>query len=118
MAWNVRRSFREPPWNRKMPQGRGQPGSDEPQIARASAAPSSLRILIVDDDPNIRLTLSICLEDDGHEVVAVATIDDALMEASRRAFDLVFLDVRLGMQNGLDFVGQLLAQSPWARVVV
>ena len=99
-----------------MPQGRGQLNAVAP--GASPAEPALLRILIIDDDPNIRLTLSMCLEDDGHEVIAHGSIDDALIEASRRAFDLVFLDVRLGMQNGLDFVGQLLAQSPWARIVV
>jgi len=79
---------------------------------------SALRILVVDDDPNIRLTLSMCLEGDGHDVVACGSIDEALTETSRRVFDLVFLDIRLGVQNGLDFIPQLLSQSPWARVVV
>src|SRR6266478_9743912 len=79
---------------------------------------SALRILVVDDDPNIRMTLSMCLEGDGHDVVACGSIDEALAEASRRVFDLVFLDIRLGVQNGLDFIPQLLSQSPWARVVV
>ena len=102
-----------------MPQGRGQLDvEDRAPLLTQPAASSSLRILVVDDDPNIRLTLSMCLEDGGHEVIAHGTIDEALTAASRRAFDLVFLDVRLGMDNGLDFIGQLLAQSPWARVVV
>ena len=102
-----------------MPQGRGQLSLEERTVSSVQpAAPSSLRILVVDDDPNIRLTLSMCLEDDGHEVVAHGTIDEALAEASRRAFDLVFLDVRLGVQNGLDFIGRLLTRSPWARIVV
>src|SRR5436305_1281809 len=79
---------------------------------------SALRVLIVDDDANIRLTLSMCLESDGHQVVSHGTIHEALAEASKRVFDLVFLDIRLGMQNGLDFIPQLVAQSPWAKVVV
>jgi NtrC-family two-component system response regulator AlgB len=77
-----------------------------------------LRILVVDDEANIRLTLSMCLELEGHHVTAVGTIDDALDEAARQAFDLIFLDLRLGLQNGLDFIPQLLSQSPWTRIIV
>jgi NtrC-family two-component system response regulator AlgB len=79
---------------------------------------SPLRILIVDDEANIRLMLSMCLELEGHQVAAVGTIDDALEEAARQAFDLIFLDLRLGLQNGLDFIPQLLSENPWTRIIV
>ena len=79
---------------------------------------SPLRILIVDDEANIRLTLSMCLELEGHQVAAVGTIDDALDETARQAFDLIFLDLRLGLQNGLDFIPQLQAENPWTRIIV
>ena len=78
----------------------------------------ALRILVVDDEENIRFAISMCLETDGHRVVAVGTIDEALDQSSRQAFDLIFLDVRLGTLNGLDFIKPLLEESPWARIVV
>jgi NtrC-family two-component system response regulator AlgB len=77
-----------------------------------------LRILIVDDESNIRVQLSLCLESAGHHVVAHGNIHDALADASWQVFDLVFLDLRLGADNGLDFIPRLLAENPWARVVV
>jgi two-component system, NtrC family, response regulator AlgB len=80
--------------------------------------PAQLRILVVDDEANIRLLLSMCLETAGHRVVSVSTIDDALEQAARQAFDLIFLDLRLGMQNGMDFIPQLLAENPWTRIIV
>jgi NtrC-family two-component system response regulator AlgB len=79
---------------------------------------SKLRLLIVDDEANIRLTLSMCLEAEGHTAVAVGTIEDALDAVAQQAFDLIFLDLRLGMQNGLDFMPQLLAANPWTRIIV
>jgi two-component system, NtrC family, response regulator AlgB len=78
----------------------------------------ALRILVVDDEENIRFALTMCLETDGHKVVAVGTIDAALEETARQAFDLIFLDVRLGTQNGLDYIKTLLEENPWARIVV
>ncbi|MGA3067543.1 MAG: sigma-54 dependent transcriptional regulator [Tepidisphaeraceae bacterium] len=77
-----------------------------------------LRILIIDDESNIRLQLSLCLEAAGHHVVGHGNIHDALAEASWQAFDLIFLDLRLGTDNGLDFIPRLLAENPWTRVVV
>ena len=77
-----------------------------------------LNILIVDDETNIRKTLSYCLETEGHSVVAVATSQEALKEAKRRPFDIAFIDLRLEGENGMDLIPPLLAESPWLKVVV
>ena len=55
---------------------------------------SFLNILVVDDEANIRRTLSICLETEGHQVAAVSSPEDALSEASRRMFDIAFFGAR------------------------
>jgi NtrC-family two-component system response regulator AlgB len=77
-----------------------------------------LRILVVDDEANIRITLSMCLEADGHTVLTAGTMSDALEEVARNAFDLIFLDLRLGMDNGLDFIPRLIQENPWAKIIV
>lgn len=82
----------------------------------APAAPQ--RILIVDDELNIRKTLSMCLESDGHEVFAVSNAEDTIAEVSRRSFDIVFLDLRLGAANGLDLIPPLISAAPWLKIVV
>jgi NtrC-family two-component system response regulator AlgB len=79
---------------------------------------SALAILIVDDEANIRKTLSVCLETEGHRVTAVGNPEDALAEASRRSFDLAFVDLRLGVASGLDLIPSLLNTSPWLRIIV
>ncbi len=78
----------------------------------------SLDILVVDDEANIRKTLSICLESEGHRVVAVGNAPDALDEASRRSMDLVFLDLRLGTSDGLDLIPRLRTAAPWMKIIV
>ena len=75
-------------------------------------------ILVVDDETNIRRTLSICLETEGHQVAAVSSPEDALSEASRRMFDIAFVDLRLGAASGLDLIPALLAATPWMKIVV
>jgi NtrC-family two-component system response regulator AlgB len=77
-----------------------------------------LNILIVDDELNIRKTLTLHLETEGHKVVAVSNFQDAVHEASRRSFDLAFVDLRLGTADGLDLIPALLAQTPWVKIVV
>lgn len=82
------------------------------------AATGSLRILVIDDEENIRLTLSLCLEAEGHHVATAGNVQAALVEVSRRAFDLIFLDLRLGLENGLDLIPRLLAENPWTKIIV
>lgn len=79
---------------------------------------SPLNILVVDDELNIRKTLTVHLETEGHRVIAVSNFQDAVYEASRRSFDLAFVDLRLGTADGLDLIPALLSQVPWIKVVV
>ena len=77
-----------------------------------------LNVLIVDDEANIRKTLSMCLESRGHRVTAVSNPTDARSEAERQVFDLSFVDLRLGTENGLDLITSLLGACPWLKIVV
>ncbi|MBI5092547.1 MAG: sigma-54-dependent Fis family transcriptional regulator [Candidatus Hydrogenedentes bacterium] len=82
------------------------------------ASSPSLRILVVDDETNIRKTLSMCLETEGHAVTAVSNFEDAVAEAGRRAFEMAFVDLRLGVRDGLDLIPLLLGAIPWLKIVV
>ncbi len=63
----------------------------------------SLNILTVGDEVNIRETPLICLETEGHKVIAASNFQDALAETSKRSFELAYVDPRLGMEDGLEF---------------
>ncbi len=75
-------------------------------------------VLVIDDEKNIRVTLTMCLESMGCKVTAVSSAQAALVALGRQTFDLAFLDLRLGEMNGLDLLPQLLAESPDLAVVV
>ena len=77
-----------------------------------------LRVLVVDDEKNIRMTLAVCLEQFDCEVTGVASADGALQSLSRQSFDLAFLDLRLGDGSGLDLIPKFLAESPNLIIVV
>jgi two-component system, NtrC family, response regulator AlgB len=78
----------------------------------------SFDILVVDDEVNIRKTLSVCLEIEGHKVIAVSNFQDAVAEASRRSFEIAFVDLRLGTEDGLNLIPVLLAATPWLKIIV
>jgi NtrC-family two-component system response regulator AlgB len=82
------------------------------------AAARPLSVLVIDDEKNIRTTLTVCLEGAGCAVTAVASAEAALAAALRDPYDLAFLDLRLGEQNGLDLIPRLLAARAELAVVV
>jgi NtrC-family two-component system response regulator AlgB len=77
-----------------------------------------VNVVVIDDELNIRKTLAIFFESEGHHVVTVSNPDDALAETSQRSFDLALVDLRLGTSSGLDLIPKLLAASPWLKIVV
>jgi NtrC-family two-component system response regulator AlgB len=87
-------------------------------MAGAQAGSRPLWILVVDDEANIRRTLSACLEAEGHSVKAVGSAEDARSEALRRSFDVAFVDIRLGTSSGLDLIPDLLAGAPWLKIIM
>ena len=77
-----------------------------------------LRVLVVDDERNIRTTLTLCLEGFGAAVTPVATATAALQAAAAEPFHLAFVDLRLGASSGLDLIPALLVENPGLEVVV
>ncbi len=77
-----------------------------------------LSILVVDDEPNIRKTLSIALEAEGHHVSSVSNPKDALTEVRARFFDLALVDLRLGSESGIELIGNLHTICPWIKCIV
>ena len=76
------------------------------------------RILLVDDESAILRTFRYCLEDDGYDVSTASSAAQADNLLLRQVFDLCFLDLRLGEDNGLDLLAQMRVQAPWMRVVI
>ena len=87
-------------------------GSPAPTIKAPWAA------LVVDDDAGVRQSLRLCLEAAGARVLGVATGRAALEALDRGHFDVVFLDLWLGTEAGLDLLPQMLARQPDLGVIV
>lgn len=83
-----------------------------------SATEHQGRILLVDDESAILRTFRYCLEDEGYTVATANSAAQADTLLQRQVFDLCFLDLRLGEDNGLDVLAQMRIQAPWMRVVI
>lgn len=78
----------------------------------------SCRVLVIDDEKNIRATLTVCLEGIGCQVTPAASAEAALGALARDSYDLAFLDLKLGESNGLDLIPRLLAENPNLAIIV
>jgi len=65
------------------------------------------RILLVEDEPGLVLTISDLLSAEGYEVRAASDGEAALAKAAGREFDLVILDIMLPKKTGLDVCREL-----------
>jgi two-component system, NtrC family, response regulator AlgB len=79
---------------------------------------ATMRLLIIDDEENIRRTTALALEAIGHETVCVESRAAALRQMESGHFDLAFLDLKLNGESGLDLLPELLKLDPGLEVVV
>ena len=77
-----------------------------------------MRILIVDDEKNIRRTVTLALESMDHETGSAASSVAALEELKAARFDVVLLDLKLSQENGLDVLEEILRVAPQTAVVM
>ena len=78
---------------------------------------TGLDVLIVDDEPSIRKMLVMWLDAGGHRVQSASAPKDALALAGKVAFDVAFVDLRLGTESGLELIPELLKTSPWLKII-
>ncbi len=77
-----------------------------------------MHILVVDDEKNIQRTMMLALESMGHESRAVQTGALAIEELKADRFDVVFLDLKLSQESGLDVLQEILRVSPRTQVII
>jgi len=77
-----------------------------------------LKILIIDDEPNIGTSLSGFLEDIGHQAKTCYDGVSGLQKATEEYFDLIFLDVKLPGKDGLQVLEQLKKAKPDQKVIM
>jgi len=76
------------------------------------------RILVIDDEPSIVLSLQYLLQREGYDVDIAADGEAALEIVERRPPALVVLDVMLPTMNGFEVCRRLRANPAWAGIKV
>lgn len=77
------------------------------------------RILIVDDETNIRTMIRMALVQGGHEIGQAADGNEGLAKfGDGTGWDLVLLDQRMPGMEGLDVLAAMLRRDPGARVIM
>ncbi len=71
------------------------------------------RILIVDDEPNIVISLEYLMKREGYEVATAGDGEAALEALATAAPDLVILDVMLPKMNGFEVCRRMRADPRW-----
>jgi two-component system KDP operon response regulator KdpE len=76
------------------------------------------RILVVEDEPDIRRFVRMTLESEGHEVFEAATLERGLIEAGSRRPELAIVDLGLPDGDGVDLIRDLRTWSTAPIIVL
>jgi DNA-binding NtrC family response regulator len=76
------------------------------------------RILIIDDEANLRLLYRHELGDEGYEVIDTASEMDALEILGHEKIDAVVLDLRLKQTNGAVLLDKILSQQRYLPIII
>jgi DNA-binding NtrC family response regulator len=75
-------------------------------------------LLVVDDEPNMRLSLETIMAQEGYEVRSVASAEEGLNRLQQEECFMVITDARLGGMSGYQLLGQLTARWPELPVLM
>jgi NtrC-family two-component system response regulator AlgB len=77
-----------------------------------------MRVLIVDDERSIRTSAAVAIQAAGHSAETADSGQIAILKLQEDAYDLAFLDLRLGDEDGLEVLEQIKRQHAKLPVVV
>jgi len=76
------------------------------------------KLLVVDDEANIRLLYAQELSDEGYEVVTAATALEAVEQLEKTSFDLAVLDIKLKNESGIDLLQRIVKERHALPVIL
>jgi NtrC-family two-component system response regulator AlgB len=77
-----------------------------------------MRIMVIDDELNLRRTIVPVLKSMGHDVAAAGNSRSAIDQFEKDTFDVALLDLRLGEENGLELMTKLQKSQPRCAMIV
>jgi signal transduction histidine kinase len=76
------------------------------------------RVLVVDDEPSVLETMAAILSQEGYEVEAAGSAEDALEHLRKAPFDLVLTDLRMQGASGLSVLAELRRNWPETLAII
>ncbi len=76
------------------------------------------RILIIDDDENIREVLTTILQEEGYIVKSLGTAKDAIAETEKKFYNLALVDIRLPDMDGVRLLTKMKDTTPRMRKII
>ncbi|HET9620730.1 MAG TPA: response regulator [Kofleriaceae bacterium] len=86
--------------------------------APAAIEPRDVRVLVIDDDPDIVDIILVLLEPIGYQVATATTSAHALELAARQPFDIVLCDISMPKQSGLEISRALRTTGYDGKIVL
>jgi len=80
--------------------------------------PQAARILVVDDEGAIRLTMEILLRRQGYRVTTAASGEEAVALIAQQHFDLLLLDLKMPGLSGLEVAERAQQQQPGTPILI
>jgi ATP-dependent Lon protease len=77
-----------------------------------------MRILVVDDEPVVLRCCQRILEDQGHTVHLVGSADEAITVMEDEPFEILLVDIKMPIRDGIDLVREIKGKWPQTSVVV
>jgi len=77
-----------------------------------------MRILVVDDEPIVLTCCQRILEDQGHTVHLVGSADEAITVMEDEPFEILLVDIKMPIRDGIDLVREIKGKWPQTSVVV
>lgn len=76
------------------------------------------KIVVADDDPNVRLLFNDVLSEEGYQVMGVASGSEAIREVEKSMPDLLILDIKMPEMHGLEVLEKVRSINKDLPIVI
>jgi len=77
-----------------------------------------MEILLIDDDEWIRDSMSLFFEGEGCQLLALETAEEGLKALKDKAYDIIIVDNRLPVMNGLEFLKRIQGKTNALKILI